>query len=74
MKKINKEELNEILKNHKLWLEFWLKSGLYPKSGKQVDLSRTDLSEIDFLDGADLRGADLTGVNLSGANLYETKF
>ena len=50
-------ELNEILKQHKLWLDG---NG---EEGKKADLRDDDLRN------ADLRGANLAGANLSGANL-----
>ena len=56
MKKITKDELNNILKDHKNWL-----SGAY--GGIRADLSGANLS------GADLSGADLSGANLIGADL-----
>lgn len=49
------KKLDEILKNHKLWLN--------NKGGEYADLSGIDLS------GIDLRNSDLTGSNLSGINL-----
>ena len=62
-------DLDEILKQHKLWLDS------QGKSGARADLSGANLSKAD-LSGADLRAAylseaDLTGRNLSGANLSE---
>ena len=69
MRKISKEELSEILKQHKIWLE-----SNY-KSGSRADLSITKLSGADLseanLYGANLEGADLSGANLSGADLSE---
>ena len=59
---MTQEELNEVLKQHKLWLNS------SKSMGKRADLSYMDLSGAD-LSGADLRYADLTGVNLKGANL-----
>ena len=60
MKNISKEELNEILKDHKLWLE--------GKGGKCANLSDVDLRYTD-LKGANLRGADLQDADLRDANL-----
>ena len=54
---MNKEELREVLKKHKLWLE---SNG---KNGKCAKLKDADL------EGANLRGANLWGVNLQYANL-----
>ena len=56
MKKITKEELEVLLRKHKLWLE-------NDKAGERADLSWADLS------WADLSGADLSWANLSWANL-----
>ena len=53
---MNKEELKEILDNHKKWLND-------EPGGKKANLSGADLS------GADLRYADLRGADLRGANL-----
>ena len=55
------EELNEILRKHKLWLEG-------KKDGESADLRYADLSDAD-LRNADLRNADLSDADLSGANL-----
>ena len=63
---MKKEEIQELLKNHKLWL-----SG--DGDGRRADLMRADLTGADLmradLTGANLRGANLTGANLRGANL-----
>ena len=53
---ITYEQLKEILKKHKIWLE----GG---EGGSRANLSGANLS------GADLRGANLSGANLSGADL-----
>lgn len=58
MKNINQEELDEILRDHKLWLE--------GEGGKCADLSNVNLSNVN------LRSADLRFINLSGANLKFT--
>ena len=62
---MNQEELNEIIENHKLWLD--------GKGGEQADLRWAALSGCDLrgaaLSGCDLRGADLYGCDLRGANL-----
>ena len=63
---MNRKELNDILENHKKWLE-----------GEEgwvcADLSGADLSGADLIDAnlrdANLRDADLSGADLSGANL-----
>jgi len=66
LKKITKDELKQILDNHKLWLEDNSK-------GKRADLSFADLHSADLhsadLSGIDLRSADLRFANLSSANL-----
>ena len=68
-KKITQEELNEILKNHKLWLN---SNG---KEGERADLSYTDLSYTDLsytdLSYTDLSYTDLRYANLEGAYLYK---
>lgn len=56
IKKINPEELKEILEKHRKWLN------------NQPDGERAFLRHID-LRGADLRGADLRCVNLRGVDL-----
>ena len=70
MKEISREELNEILKKHKLWLQ--------GKGGKRADLSEADLRYINLrfanlkhanLNKANLRNANLIGANLNEANL-----
>ena len=79
MRKISKEELSEILKQHKIWLESNYKSGsradlsITKLSGADLSitkLSGADLSEANLY-GANLEGADLSGANLSGADLSE---
>lgn len=73
---MNKEELNEVLRLHKMWLND-------EEEGVRADLRGADLRGADlrgaYLSYADLRGADLSyanlsyadliGANLSGANL-----
>ena len=73
------EKLQEILKNHKLWLEdeeTGIRANLIGADLSGANLSGANLSGADLiganlrranLSGADLRGADLRGVNLSGA-------
>ena len=58
MKTFTEQELKEILRKHKLWLE----------DSDQQDAERADLSCAD-LSGADLSCADLSWANLSCANL-----
>jgi len=62
MRKISKEELSEILKQHKIWLESEY------MMGSRANLSEADLSEAN-LSAADLYKADLYKANLSGADL-----
>ena len=75
--KISDDELNEILANHKLWIESNSKYGnranlrgaiLKDANLNDANLYRADLSGAD-LHRADLRGANLCGANLRGANL-----
>ena len=61
--KMDIEKLQEILKNHKLWIEG-------EETGIRANLSRANLSRAD-LSGADLSGADLSEANLSRADLSE---
>lgn len=60
-----KEKMNEILKNHELWLRGC--------GGERANFRETDLREADFreanLSGADLSGASLSGADLSGADI-----
>ena len=66
MKNISQEELNKILKKHKMWLND-------EEGGERADLRYTNLSDADLsktdLTYADLTGADLTDANLSNADL-----
>ena len=59
--KVEQEKLNEVLKEHRLWLQ-------NKSDGKRADLSGADLSGAD-LSGANLREADLSGTNLKRADL-----
>ena len=68
-----KNELNEILENHKLWLN--------DEGGECADLSGADLRYADLYDvdlnntnlnGANLRYTGLMNTDLSGANLSDT--
>ena len=56
MKSISYNELEEMLYNHKLWLNC--------RSGKKINLSYTDLSNIDLSD-ADLRYANLSNIKIN---------
>lgn len=60
---MNKNELQEILRKHKLWLHA-------VNNGEKADLRYADLRYAD-LRRADLRGANLSGANLNGTNLDE---
>ena len=60
---MNKDELNDILEKHKLWLN-------NEAGGEQADLSGADLRFAD-LSGADLISADLGGADLSRADLRD---
>jgi hypothetical protein len=76
MREIEQEKLEEILQNHKLWLET---RDFDEIKGERADLRGVNLRGADLrgvnlqganLQGADLRGADLRGANLRGANLH----
>ena len=62
-----KEELNEILRKHALWL---CGANLSGANLSEADLSGANLSEAN-LSEADLSGANLSEADLSGANLTE---
>ena len=66
---MDKEELTEILENHKLWLQD-------SSEGSRADLHGADLRFADLRDAnlrdANLRDANLIGANLSDANLIGT--
>ena len=66
-----KNELNEILENHKLWLNG---EGGECANLRGADLRYANLYNIDLrcanLRGVDLSGANLNSANLSGASLY----
>jgi uncharacterized protein YjbI with pentapeptide repeats len=63
--KMNTDELDEILAEHKKWL--------HNDGGERADLDGADLEDTDLknanLEGANLEGANLEGANLEGANL-----
>ena len=65
---MNKEQLNDILKNHKKWLDD-------EEDGERANLRSADLSYADLrganLRGANLRRADLSGADMRGANLSD---
>ena len=64
---MNKDVLDKILDNHKLWLK------TNGEDGEKADLQWADLREANLreanLRGADLRGANLRGADLQGADL-----
>ena len=75
---MNKEELQQILENHKKWL-FGESGGQYADL-RYADLRGTDLRGANLSDanlrgtdlrGANLRGTDLRGTDLRGANLSD---
>jgi hypothetical protein len=76
--KYSQEELIEIIKKHKKWLEKekdGIKADLYKANLQGAYLDEANLRGAN-LQGADLQGADLRGANLDkadlrGANLYE---
>ena len=74
MKKIAKEELKEILEQHKLWLDSDGKKGkrayLSSVNLRYATLTDANLTMAD-LSGADLTFADLTSANLTGADLTD---
>lgn len=63
MKTISQEELNQILEDHKKWLQ-----DKHNDNFKRADLSGLDLRHL-ILNGADLKQADLSGTYLSTKNL-----
>ena len=71
-------ELNEILDQHKLWLETngmqGKRANLYCADLTDADLRGADLSDAflggAYLSGAYLSGASLVGADLNGANLW----
>ena len=65
MRTISKDELADILKKHKMWLNGEV-------DGIRADLYRTDLCEADLCE-ADIREADLCGADLRGADLRGAK-
>ncbi len=87
LREITQDELDEILRKHKIWIES------DKKEGERENLSGTDLSRKDLsgaylsdaflsganlsranLSGADLSAADLNGANFSGADLSGANF
>lgn len=64
MRTVTKEELNEILENHKKWLN-------NEEGGEQANLSHADLRKVDLC-GVDLSHANLCSSNLNGASLQNT--
>src|SRR5208337_2445305 len=68
----SRADLDEILKQHKLWLTSGKKSGVRADLGG-AHLSRADLRDAD-MEGADLSGATLIGAHLSEAGLRACDF
>ena len=76
--KISDDELNEILANHKLWIDSNSKYGNHANlSGADLrgaDLNGANLNDANLhyanLNDANLSGANLNGANLSDANLH----
>ena len=70
--KISADKLNEILANHKLWIdsniEYGNRANLRGASLRGANLNSADLSGADLSD-ANLRGASLHYANLRGASL-----
>ena len=60
---MTRNEISEILRKHKMWIDD-------EEGGERANLSGADLSEAN-LRGANLSGADLIGANLSEADLIE---
>lgn len=76
-KTMTKDELNEILKLHKMWMngeEGGVRANLWLVDLRGMDLSGMDFRGVNmlqtFLCHANLRGANLSGVNLCEASLY----
>ena len=79
MRTVSKEELEEILENHKKWFdneEDGERAVLRHAVLNHVNLQGADLYDADLsyadLQDADLQGADLQDANLSYANLQDT--
>ena len=74
MKKLTKDELKQLIENHRHWLkedcDGWenMRADLSYTNLLNADLSRANLSEVN-LSGADLSEANLSGANLLKANL-----
>ena len=72
--KISTDKLNEILANHKLWIdsnsEYGNRANLSGANLRGANLNDANLSSAD-LSGANLCDADLSGADLSGANLCD---
>ena len=78
MKKLTKEELNEILRKHKLWLDnqeggecaYLQGANLRGANLLGADLQRANLLDANLL-GADLQRANLLDADLRGADLRD---
>ena len=62
---MTQDELNEVLKSHKLWLD------TKGEEGRRVDLEDSNLEGLNF-SGSDLRYVNLRYVNLRGTDLEGT--
>jgi hypothetical protein len=66
---MTQEELNEVLRLHKQWLE---SNG---NKGKRADLRRANLKDANLqganLQGADMQGADMRGADMRGADMKD---
>jgi len=79
---MNKERLNRILEQHKLWLKSKGREGkradLREANLYRAELRETNLREVDLrkanLIGADLREANLQVVSAKGCRIMKAKF
>lgn len=66
---MTKEELNQILENHKHWINEDCEDWEYMEADlRGKDLNDLDLSYLD-LSGASLKNTNLSNANLKGSNL-----
>ena len=72
--KISTDKLNEILANHKLWIdsnsEYGNRANLSGANLRGANLNDANLNDAN-LSSANLYGANLSGANLRGANLND---
>ena len=76
MNKLSTEELQDILKKHKMWIvgdKKGRRANLRGANLRGADLCEADLREANLCE-ADLRGANLRGANLYGANLRNCNY